>query len=419
MNSNLVYDTKKIKDRVSMDQIVSMYTQINNEHKIICPFHDDHNPSFHIYEQVGKCYACGTVADIFSFVMKMEGLSFLQAVKFIADKEGILPQPVITATSTDYRGDVPGVWISHWHDQLTPERREYLHKRLLTDEFIDSHMLGFDPEKTAYTIPFYKGHPGNSPIEIFQYRAAPDKIWDDPNKIKRYWGKRGYNRPAILGRHLINSELVIILFGSIDQLNAEQDGLPAISISAIEGFSDPKSDQCIELQKLLSKTKNIVVIPDATLSEFTAASRLADLLGAKVCYFPKDCGAKDYNEYRQQGNTAEDFIREVLQMNDFLWVVDADHVQRVWDILDEIADGHGEGALTILQVIVTEKKYNSSLVNRALQYACTQQPFKNDKFTPEEWNQLADEIFECRNYLEMLPLFKEWSDKALEKEGAF
>jgi DNA primase len=401
-----------------MSQIVSLYETINQDNKVKCLWHNDHNPSLHVYNDGAKCYSCGIYVDIFSYVTKQENLSFLQAVKWIADREGILPEKVVTASSSEYRGPVPSIWITFWHSQLTPDKREYLHSRLLSDETIDSHMLGYDFEKDAYVLPFYRGYPDKSEVDIFQYRASPTKTWPVGVNPRRYWGKKSFNRPSVLGRHLINKELVIILFGSIDQLTAEQDGLPAISLSAIEGFSDPESEQTQELKRLLANTKKKIIVPDNTQSEWSAAFKLADILDAEVKFFGQG-SSKDYNDYRLAGNTAQQFVEEILAMPEFLWFVDTDHVQRVFDILDEISVGHAEGALTILQVIVTEKKYNSSLVNRALQYACERQPFTNITFTPEEWLELANEFYECRNYLEMLPVISRWSEKSDMKQGAF
>jgi CHC2-type zinc finger protein len=418
MNNNLVYDVKKIKSKASLDQVVSMYETINSEHKILCLWHDDHNPSMHIYENVGVCYACGTKIDSIAYIMKRENLSFLAATKFLADKLDILPEKVVTTTSTDYRGAVPSVWISHWHKQLTPEKREYLHTRLLTDGTLDSHMIGYDQEKEAYTIPFFRGYPGHSEIDIYQYRATPDKTWPDSTKPRRYWGKKGYNRPSVLGRHLINKELVIVLFGSIDQLNAEQDGLPAISLSAIEGFNDPDSDQCIELKRLLKDTKNIVILPDATLTEFAAASRLADLLGAKVCYFPKDCGVKDYNDWRISGRTAEEFILEVLEMNQYIYLIDQDHVGRTFDILSLISEGNGEGAFTVLQCMVVEGKYAVGAVSHALQMGIHRMP-PPDIFGDFIWTDMAEEFYQSTSYQELAKVIKKYSDMANAKQGAF
>lgn len=415
MGRNLPYDIERIKSKVSMPSVVSLYGTIDSEQRTICPFHDDHHPSFRVYENGGKCYACGATCDIFGWVMKKESMNFLQAVKFVADREGILPEVTVAKSQSDYRGPVPLTIINHWHSQLSADKREYLYKRLLTDETLDVNRIGYAQDQEAYTIPFWSGVPGHSAVEIIQYRATPDYTRDS----KRYWGYKYHNKPSIIGRHLINPELVIVLFGTIDQLLAEQDGLPVIAPSAIEGFRDPKSDQVIELKKLLANTKKIVVVPDGTLTEFAAAYNLADLLGAEVKFFPKDCGAKDYNEYRMSGKTAKDFIVEVLEMPEFLYYTDDNYIQYFTDLLDSIIDGNEEAALTYLLVFREENKYPFVLISRNIQFECGKKPFYSNFFTSEEFLAMAEDFYGCNDYEEAVAVVLKWCEIANTHRGAF
>lgn len=52
--------------------------------KALCPFHEDHHPSMGIKNNRYHCFACGASGDTISFVMNREGLSFIEAVKFLA-----------------------------------------------------------------------------------------------------------------------------------------------------------------------------------------------------------------------------------------------------------------------------------------------------------------------------------------------
>lgn len=49
----------------------------------ICPFHDDHDPSFSIKSNYGYCFGCGWRGDVIAFVMERDGLPFGQAVKYL------------------------------------------------------------------------------------------------------------------------------------------------------------------------------------------------------------------------------------------------------------------------------------------------------------------------------------------------
>jgi hypothetical protein len=52
-------------------------------HMAICSFHDDHQPSMGIKNNRFHCFACGAKGDVIEFVMKRDGLSFKDAVKFL------------------------------------------------------------------------------------------------------------------------------------------------------------------------------------------------------------------------------------------------------------------------------------------------------------------------------------------------
>src|SRR5450830_117381 len=59
--------------------------------KGLCPFHDEHSPSFHVRPQVGlwHCFGCGEGGDVISFVQKIDGLPFSDAVEYLAGRVGI------------------------------------------------------------------------------------------------------------------------------------------------------------------------------------------------------------------------------------------------------------------------------------------------------------------------------------------
>ena len=61
----------------------------------LCPFHKEKTPSFHVNseKQIFKCFGCGVGGDVFSFVMKTDGVSFMEAVRLLAERAHIeLPE---------------------------------------------------------------------------------------------------------------------------------------------------------------------------------------------------------------------------------------------------------------------------------------------------------------------------------------
>jgi DNA primase len=57
----------------------------------LCPFHNEKTPSFSVHEglQIYKCFGCGKGGDVFNFVMEMQGLTFYEALQWLADRQGM------------------------------------------------------------------------------------------------------------------------------------------------------------------------------------------------------------------------------------------------------------------------------------------------------------------------------------------
>src|SRR3989475_9969485 len=75
-------------------QVVQEYVPLRRAgttYKGLCPFHGEKTPSFTVTpaRDSWKCFGCGEGGDIFSFVMKRDGLSFPEALKVLATKAGV------------------------------------------------------------------------------------------------------------------------------------------------------------------------------------------------------------------------------------------------------------------------------------------------------------------------------------------
>ena len=81
---------EEIRRAISLTEVISGYTPVRRN-KALCPFHPDKNPSLSISENKGlwHCFVCGFGGDIFTFVMKAEGMLFSEAVKIMAHRYGI------------------------------------------------------------------------------------------------------------------------------------------------------------------------------------------------------------------------------------------------------------------------------------------------------------------------------------------
>ncbi len=85
----------QIRDKTDIVQIVSEHVRLissGSSYKALCPFHKEKTPSFHVIseKQIFHCFGCGKGGDVFSFVMEMDHLTFPEAVKFLAEKAGVV-----------------------------------------------------------------------------------------------------------------------------------------------------------------------------------------------------------------------------------------------------------------------------------------------------------------------------------------
>ncbi len=87
-------DIDEVRQRVNIADVVGEYVSLKSagvgSMKGLCPFHDERSPSFHVRPQAGfyHCFGCGEGGDVYTFVQKLDALSFTEAVERLADKVG-------------------------------------------------------------------------------------------------------------------------------------------------------------------------------------------------------------------------------------------------------------------------------------------------------------------------------------------
>ncbi len=89
---------EQVKTSVDIVSVVGEHVKLRRSgayrYMGLCPFHNEKTPSFtvHATHQFYKCFSCGAGGDVFTFVMEIEGLSFFEALKSLAERYGI-PMP--------------------------------------------------------------------------------------------------------------------------------------------------------------------------------------------------------------------------------------------------------------------------------------------------------------------------------------
>lgn len=81
----------EIKSRNDIVDVISSYISLNDKNKALCPFHNDHSPSFSVHQdkQIYKCFSCGESGNVITFVQKITNSTFTEALKILADRSGI------------------------------------------------------------------------------------------------------------------------------------------------------------------------------------------------------------------------------------------------------------------------------------------------------------------------------------------
>lgn len=161
--------TSEIKDRLSVDEVVSEYVQLKpagSNYKGLCPFHHEKTPSFMVSPEKGiyHCFGCGEGGDIFSFVEKLEGLTFREALEKLAQKAGVdLPEQQGDSQAT--RGHKERLFnalktaAQYYHIQLGRSEvvKDYLLKqRQFTSETIKQFQLGYAPSEGQRLVQFLR-----------------------------------------------------------------------------------------------------------------------------------------------------------------------------------------------------------------------------------------------------------------------
>lgn len=171
-----------IKNSADIVEIISesvLLKKAGKNHIGLCPFHSEKTPSFTVSpeKQIFYCFGCGSGGNVFSFLMKQDGLSFPEAVKTIAGRYGIdIPADEMSpeqARRISERESLFAInrqameFFSHALD--SPEGKSamaYLNKRNITKETIDAFNIGYAPEGWDNLLNFFSER--KTPVELLE-----------------------------------------------------------------------------------------------------------------------------------------------------------------------------------------------------------------------------------------------------------
>ena len=189
MNSEI----EQIKSRLNIVDVVGEYIKLEKagiNYRALCPFHNEKTPSFFVSpsRQMWHCFGgCNEGGDIFKFVMKIEGIEFIDALKLLAKKAGVQ----LKTSSKKYEEiktqrekllDICKKATIFFSTQLNKsktglEAKDYLMKRGLKEETIKEWKIGYAPSTWDSLCNYLIGL-GYKRKDIIDAGLASEKFFD-------------------------------------------------------------------------------------------------------------------------------------------------------------------------------------------------------------------------------------------------
>ena len=211
---------EEVRERNDIVDVVSSYVKLKksgSNYVGLCPFHNEKTPSFSVSQnkQMYHCFGCGAGGNVFTFVMEYENFTFVEAIKYLAERSGVnLPDIEYSEEArrkTELKTklyEINRMAANYYYYQLHKEQGkaayEYLKNRELSDETIKKFGLGYSNKYSddLYRYLRSKGYDDEllkktGLITYDEQRGAHDKFWnrvmypilDINNKVIAFGGR--------------------------------------------------------------------------------------------------------------------------------------------------------------------------------------------------------------------------------------
>ncbi len=191
----MLNQSDEIKSRLDIVEIIRQYVPlkpVGTNFLARCPFHNEKTPSFTVSptKQVWHCFGCGRGGDLFSFIMEIEKISFLEALRLLAPRAGVVLQQTNTQ-ETSLRNRLLDLLVeatNFYHRTLLTDSKarpalNYIINRGLSEDIIREWEIGYAPDDWDDVINFLL-HKGFKIKEIALAGLAIERAGND----------RAYNR---------------------------------------------------------------------------------------------------------------------------------------------------------------------------------------------------------------------------------
>ncbi|MEB7466614.1 DNA primase [Enterococcus faecalis] len=167
---------EEVRHRTNIVDIIGQYVQLKKSGKNymgLCPFHEERSPSFSVAEdkQIFHCFGCGKGGTVFNFLQEIEGISFPESVKRVADLEHLSvdfdwsePREVADTPENQQTRSLlqlhsKAAELYHHilvNTKIGEPALNYLLERGLTQELIETFQIGFAPQKRDFLSQVFK-----------------------------------------------------------------------------------------------------------------------------------------------------------------------------------------------------------------------------------------------------------------------
>ena len=381
----------QLKSSVDIASVVGEYVRLkksgSQRYMGLCPFHNEKTPSFtvHAVRQFYKCFSCGAGGDVLDFVMKIEGITFFEALKLLAERYGIpMPQRSYVADEDAKLRDALAqmhqvafeTFCANLRGPAGEEARGYLERRGVAPQTVEQFGLGyaersgrgllrvleqrFPAAQIAESGLVGKREEGGF-YDYFRHRLM-FPIQNESGKIIGFGGRalaadenRKYlnspETPIYKKSHVLynlhrakeairKEDRVILVEGYMDAIGVTAAGFRAVVASCGTSLTTQ------QVQALKRHSQRIVVNFDPDAAGANAAERSINLLleeGMQVRILELD-GELDPDEYCKERGTAAYQQRLEESKGYFYWL--ADRARKKYDVHTS------EGVVAVLQFLM-------------------------------------------------------------------
>ncbi|MFC7393318.1 DNA primase [Scopulibacillus cellulosilyticus] len=392
---------EKIRKSLDIVDIIGEYVQLKKQGKsysALCPFHNERTPSFSVSpdKQIFHCFGCHMGGNIFTFIMEIEGLSFPEAVQFLAEKAHIeLADSQIQDKQKNNKNQQEKQMLYQALELLTKfyhyvlcnskygqKGKEYLIRRGFSEETIEKFQIGYAVDSWEMATRFLQKRGLPLPIiekaGIISKRNFDNKffdrfrnriifpIWDRRGKTVAFGGRiltnekpKYINTPEsnifhkgniLYGYHLARSAIkqknqAVLLEGYVDVIKAHQAGVT----NAVASMGTSLTEEQAGL--LTRNAETIIICYDSDKAGIEASFRAAEMLKdsgrtIKIAKMPENLDPDDYisklggerfrNDVIGASQTLMAFKMDYLRTGRNLYD-EGDQMRYIEDVLHEIA----------------------------------------------------------------------------------